>query len=169
MQTYHEVKNAILRVKSTAIGLDGIFLKFIKLIYLLSLDPNTWKTSKVIHIAKIKSPTSPSDYRPTSILPSLSKAHELLIKDQIMDFVMRNCLLNRLQSGFRPAHSPTIALLNVTDDFRKSCERHLITVLLLLDFSKAFDSVIQDLLCSKLSLNFRFHSTAVALIKSYLE
>jgi Reverse transcriptase (RNA-dependent DNA polymerase) len=33
---------------------------------------------------------------------------------------------------------------------------------------EAFDSVIHDLICSKLSLNFRFHSTAVALIKSYL-
>jgi Reverse transcriptase (RNA-dependent DNA polymerase) len=85
------------------------------------------------------------------------------MKDQIMDYVMRNCLLNRLQSGFRTAHSTSTALFNVTDDFHKACERRLMTVLLLLDFSKVFDSV-----CSNLSRNCRFHSIAVVLIKSYL-
>jgi Reverse transcriptase (RNA-dependent DNA polymerase) len=77
-------------------------------------------------------------------LPSLSKALELLMKDQIMSFVIRNSYLNRFQSGFRSVHSTTTALLNVTDDFRQACERRFVTVLLLLDFSKAFDSVISD-------------------------
>jgi Reverse transcriptase (RNA-dependent DNA polymerase) len=93
---------------------------------------------------------------------------ELLMKEQIMDFFTRNCLLNLLQFGSRPAHSTTSAMLNVTDDFRKASERRFLTVLLLLDFSKAFDSVVHDLLCSKLSSKFKFHSTATALVKSYL-
>jgi hypothetical protein len=42
------------------------------------------------------------------------------------------------------------------------------TVLLLLDFSKAFDNIVHSLLCSKLSSLFRFHGTAVELIRSYL-
>jgi Reverse transcriptase (RNA-dependent DNA polymerase) len=178
-----EVKNAIYSVKSTAIGLDGISLKFIKLIlpYILpyitfifntiltkSLFPKTWKISKVIPIAKVKDPRTPTDYRPICILSSLSKALEILMKDQIMPFMIRYGFLNRFQSGFRPAHSTTSALLKVTDDFRKACERRLVTVLLLLDFSKAFDSVIHDLLCNKLSSAFKFDSSAVSLIKSYL-
>jgi Reverse transcriptase (RNA-dependent DNA polymerase) len=59
-------------------------------------------------------------------------------------------------------------MLIVTDDFRKASEHRFSTVLLLLDFSKAFDSVVHDLLCSKLSSKFKFHSTATALVKSYL-
>jgi hypothetical protein len=42
------------------------------------------------------------------------------------------------------------------------------TVLLLLVFSKAFDNVVHSLLCSKVSSLFRFHATAVELIRSYL-
>jgi Reverse transcriptase (RNA-dependent DNA polymerase) len=178
-----EVKNAIFGIKSSAIGLDGISLRFVKMILpsilpcithifntvlTTSTFPNTWKISKIIPIAKIKNPSVPGDYRPISILPSLSKALEILMKEQIMNFVIQNSLLNHLQSGFRSAHSTNTALLKVTDDVQKACERRLVTVLLLLDFSKAFDSVIHDLLCSKLSNNFRFHSTAVALIRSYL-
>jgi hypothetical protein len=103
-----------------ATGLDGIPLKFIKLILLLILPfitliyntiltkfmfPKSWKISKVIAIAKLKNPTSPGDYHPISILSSLSKALEILMKDQIK-FVIRFDLLNRLQSGFRSAHTP---------------------------------------------------------------
>jgi Reverse transcriptase (RNA-dependent DNA polymerase) len=90
------------------------------------------------------------------------------MKDQIMPFVIRNCYLNRFQSAFRSAHSTTTALLNVTDDFRQACERRFVTVLLLLDFSKAFDSVIHDLLCNKLLSSFNFDPTAIFLIRSYL-
>jgi Reverse transcriptase (RNA-dependent DNA polymerase) len=115
-------------------------------------------------ISKVKIPCFLSDYRPTSIWPSFSKTLELLMKDQIMPFVIRNSYLNRFQSGFCSAHSTTTALLNVTDD----CERRFVTVLLLLDFSKAFDSVIHDLLCNKLLSSFNFDPTAVSLIRSYL-
>jgi hypothetical protein len=47
-------------------------------------------------------------------------------------------------------------------------KRKLMTVLLLLDFSKALDNVHHSLLCSKLSSFFRFQGTAVELIRSYL-
>jgi hypothetical protein len=73
--------------------------------------PKTWKFSKVLPIAKSKQPFSPSDYRPICILPSLSKALELLMKEQIMAFVIGNGFPNRFQSGFRSAHSTTTALL----------------------------------------------------------
>jgi Reverse transcriptase (RNA-dependent DNA polymerase) len=93
-----------------------------------------------------------------SIFPSLSTALEILMKDQIFSFVIRFGLLNRLQSGFRSTHSTTTAFLNVTDGFHKNCERRMVTVLLLFDFSKAFDSVIHDLLSKKLSTIFKFDS-----------
>jgi hypothetical protein len=124
-----KVLKAISYVKSMATGLDEIPLKFIKLILSLILRcithiyntilttymcPKSWKISKVIPIVKLQSPSSPGDYRPISILPSLSKALEMLIKDQILSFVILFGLLNRLQSGFHSAQSTTTAFLNVT-------------------------------------------------------
>jgi hypothetical protein len=90
-----KVLNAISRVKSIATGLDGIPLKFIKLILPLivpwithisntilttSMFPKSWKIWTVIPIAKLKNPSSPGDYRPINILPSLSKALEIFMK-----------------------------------------------------------------------------------------
>jgi hypothetical protein len=86
------------------------------------------------------------------------------MKDQIVAFVIQNGFLNRYQSGFCSALSTTTALLNVTDTFCKAYEQNLVNFLLLLDFSKAFDSVAHDLLSNKLFSYFNFQSSAASLI-----
>jgi hypothetical protein len=48
------------------------------------------------------------------------------------------------------------------------CNRRLVTLLLLLEFSKALDNVRHSLLLRKLSLYLKFGGTAVALVSSYL-
>jgi hypothetical protein len=85
----------------------------------MSVFPKSWKILKVIPIAKLKNPSSPGDYHPISILPSLSKTLEILMKDQILLFVIRFGFLNRFQSGFHSVNTTTTALLNFTDDFHK--------------------------------------------------
>jgi hypothetical protein len=47
-------------------------------------------------------------------------------------------------------------------------DKKLVSLLVLLDFSKAFDSVNHHLLCSKLSNQFGFATSAVCLLMSYL-
>ena len=59
-------------------------------------------------------------------------------------------LLDPYQSGFRTGHSTTTALLKVTEDIREAMDPRELTVLTLLDFSKAFDTVDHDLLIQKL-------------------
>jgi len=178
-----EVAKAISGVKSNAIGLDDISLRFLKLllpaitpyithifntILTTSIFPDVWKVSKVLPIPKKKNPCVLGDYRPISILPALSKAIEVLMRDQIVSFLDRHNLLNRFQSGFRPKHGTTTALLKISDDLQMAREKKLVSILLLLDFSKAFDSVIHSLLCAKLSDFYKFELTAVNLVRSYL-
>lgn len=116
--------------------------------------PKSWKDANLIPLQKKSSPSSFSDYRPISILPFLSKVLERLIHWQLSTFLTSNNLLNPFQSGFRPGHSATTALAKVSDDIRWGMESQNLTVLTLLDFSNAFNTVDFDILLKVLhSLN----------------
>ena len=67
----------------------------------------------------------------------------------------------------RKNHSTSTALLKVTDDIRKAMDSGLVTILTLLDFSKAFDSVDHDILLSCL---FKIHlsKNSIQWMDSYL-
>jgi hypothetical protein len=88
--------------------------------------------------------------------------------DQMIRFIDGNRLLSPYQSGFRHGHSMATAPLKITNDIQSDCDWRLVMLLLLLDFSKAFDNVRYSLLLRKLSLYFKFGGTVVALVGSYL-
>jgi hypothetical protein len=178
-----DVFKVIFEIKSNAVGLDEIPIKFLRILInpLLShithifnssitsgVFPTAWKYSKIIPIAKVADPLKPEDYRPISILPALSKALEMLMRDQMVEYLESNNALDPLQSGFRSGHSTTTALLCITDDIYKFLDEGMFVILVLLDFSKAFDTVNHELLCCKLANLFGFSSSAVNYIKSYL-
>jgi hypothetical protein len=128
-------------------------------------------------IAKIPDPLEPAHLRPISILlsfffisipPALSKALEIQMRDQMVCSLKSVGVLDVFQSGFRSGHSTVTSLLNITDGIHGYLNRGLFVVLMLLDFSKAFDSVDHDLLCHKLERFFDFSSSAVGFIRSYL-
>ena len=131
------------------------------------LFPKVWKDAQVIPLPKKNSPSTYSDFRPISILPFLSKVLERLVHHQLSNFLSSNNLLNPLQSGFRPGHSTVTALVKITDDIRLGMENKQLTVLSLLDFSNAFNTVDHDILLAILrSLNIS--PTAVDWFRSYL-
>lgn len=178
-----EVLDAIRKVKSGAVGLDNIPLEFVKMLlpivggiitYLFNLTissstfPDIWKSAKVIPIAKNFRSKTCAEYRPISILPALSKALEIVLKNQILEHINQHSLLFEFQSGFRHGHSAPTTVLRVTHSARQAFERREVMILLLLDFSKAFDTVNHNLLCSKLINQFKFSKSAMMLIQNYL-
>jgi hypothetical protein len=77
--------------------------------------------------------------------------------------------LNDYQSGFRTHHITLTALLKITNDLLIATNVRVVSLLELLDFSKSFDSVNHNILCSKFgSSQFGFTTSTVSLIMSYL-
>lgn len=165
--TEADVLRSLMAIKSNAIGEDGISLRFVKLVlpfilgtlthivnhcFTTACFPTEWKKALIVPVAKKNIATNPSDYRPISILPAFSKVCESLMAAQISTFVQRNNLLSPLQSGFRAKHSCATAMLKITDDIRVQFDNGNLTLLCLLDFSKAFDMVSHDLLCKSLNI-----------------
>ena len=85
-----------------------------------------------------------SNYRPVSILPSISKVLERLVYNRLYYFLTKNELLYQNQYGFRKFHSTELALLQVFDRVSNAlAEReHVIGVFMVL--SKAFDTLDQQ-------------------------
>ena len=181
--TERDLSNALFSIKSNAVGIDGISIKFLKIIFpfisaplthilnhsfTTSCFPNDWKIAEVLPIPKITRPQSPSDFRPISVLTSFSKIFEILITKQIRNHLEAKSLLNPYQSGFRRNHSCSTAMVKILDDIRLKFDKGEITLLCLLDFSKAFDSVNHKLLCHKLTTQFHFDHSSSKFIANYL-
>lgn len=159
--SYDDLLTCILKSHTNDYGPDNIPVKLIKSclpvlipilyhIYNFSLQnsvfPLTWKTALVRPLKKIANPSAKQDFRPISLLSNLSKPLERLVQYQISNFLEEHSLINPLQSGFRPGYSTQSALLKITHDLQTSIESKQLTILILLDFSKAFDSVNHNIL-----------------------
>jgi len=97
----------------------------------------------------------------------LSKVIEKIVHVQIAQFIEGKSIMNHLQSGFVSGHSTVTPLLKVTDDIREGIDDKKANMLILLDFSKAFDRVHHELLIVKLR-NMGFSESVLAWIKDYL-
>ena len=105
--------------------------------------------------------------RPISLLPVLSKVFERLAHRQFVEFLTTNDKLSLYQSGNRKMHLTETALINVSDNLLKAIDEKSASLLVLLDMSKAFDSLNHDLLLEKLR-RLGLKASAVFWFSSYL-
>jgi retron-type reverse transcriptase len=129
--------------------------------------PDLWKIANVKPLPKKTGACVVKDFRPISLLCTLGKALEKMVHAQAVDFLLRNSLLNPLQSGFRSNHSTSTALLKVIGDIRKNFDNQQLSLLVLYDFSNAFPSVHHDLLLTKLRL-YGLSASVISWFQSYL-
>lgn len=173
-----DVLESCISIKSNSVGFDEIHPVFVKAtlpytlkyithlfntIFMTGNFPTVWKRTKIVPIPKNR-----NEYRPIAILPFLSKMLERIMNRQVRNFLSSNNMLCINQSGFRPKHSCTTALINVVEEIRQAADDGNVTFLTLLDFSKAFDTVNHNVLCSKLRNQFQFSPPSINLIYSYL-
>ena len=129
--------------------------------------PDTLKITKVIEIYKSGDTTSPSNYRPISLLPIIAKIFDSLINTQIMTHLLKHNLISPTQYAFRPHSNTTTALQSIINNiFKHKHQRHPILAIYI-DLSKAYDTVSHDKLLDKLKHNFNFAADTVAFVASY--
>lgn len=106
-----------------------------------SIFPVAWKRALIRPLSKVRTPDSPSDARPITNLPEISKILERIVADQISVFLDEHNILNPRQSACQPFHSTQSAILRVIDDIKLGIDCRQVTIMILFDFSKAFDVV----------------------------
>ena len=129
--------------------------------------PEQLKTAKVVPIHKDGKKTDVSNYRPISLLSTFSKLYEKAMYTRIYEFFESNNTLYEMQYGFRRGRSCEHALLTAQNTLLNSLNKKEIALLLLIDFSKAFDMVDHKILLNKL-YHYGIRGIAHDWLKSYL-
>ena len=112
--------------------------------------PEAFKIAKVVPIYKKDDSFQVSNYRPVSILSSLSKVLERLVYNRLYCFLTENGLLNQDQYGFRKYHSTDLALAQLYDKVSNALASREHVIGVFMDLSKAFDTLDHKVLSSKL-------------------
>ena len=125
--------------------------------------PDELKIARVISLFKSGNGNFMSNYRPISILPTLSKIFEKLIHVRIYQFLDDNRVLYSYQFGFRKAHSTVHAVQTAIHSVTKALDASYQCMGIFIDFLKAFDNILLDKL-----YHYGVRGIAHKLISSYL-
>ena len=106
--------------------------------------------------------------RPVSILCFIANILANLVSSQVSSYLNSHNLYNTCQSAYRPGHSTETALLKVVNDLFLSLNKGSISVLALLDFSSAFDTIDHSIIVHCLHTAFRFTDAVLHWFSSYL-
>ena len=163
-------------------GIDGISNKILKYIkeeiakpialiinqmFTTGTFPDTLKVSKIIPLHKKGNAALLSNYRPISLLPTISKIFERVICNQLYTYFNDNELISEQQYGFRTRHSTELAAVKLVDYITKSMDNSKTPINIYIDLSKAFDTIDFNILLKKLEY-YGVKGISLKLFQSYL-
>ena len=118
--------------------------------FLTGVFPSVLKTAKVVPVFKKDSKLDYSNYRPISLLSNIEKILEKLMYKRLYTFLNNNNAIYNLQFGFRQQYSTSHALINITENIRKTLDDENIGCGVFVDLQKAFDTIDHQILTAKL-------------------
>lgn len=136
----------------SAPGLDGVSADVLKenakyfskpLLHLLNLSitagvfPNDFKIAKVFPLYKSNDFNDKNNFRPISLLSVFSKVLERIVKEQLVEYLLNNDILEGDQFGFRQDRNISDALFEVCKDINSSIFDNNKTMLIFLDLKKS--------------------------------
>ena len=106
------------------------------------------------------------NYRPVSLLPVISKLFERLMQKQMKTFI--ETFLSSFLCGYRKGYNTQYALLAMIEKWKKCLDgKGGFAGAILMDLSKAFDTINHELLIAKLEA-YGFGDCALETVNSYL-
>jgi hypothetical protein len=152
---------------SITTGISNSFTSFVNFSFSSGKYPDKWKLANVIPIFKKDDRQSKLNYRPISLLVSLSKIVEKIAYIRLYNFLLEIGFLNPLQSGFRPGDSTVNQLMYIVHTIYHALEQGKEVRMVFLDTSKAFDKVWHKGLLYKLEV-IGIQDPLLSWLKSYL-
>lgn len=182
---YNELRGLVKRTKKTYCDSDPfpiseieassnfdevmkIYHRIVNMSLTKSMFPSSEKFAYVKPTIKSKlDQQSLSSYRPVSNLSFLSKITETIVKEQLINHLEKINVLPGNQSAYRKNHSTETALCSVLSDLLKMVDDGKCGILVLLDLSAAFDTVVHEFLLEDL-VAVGVTDDALKWFKSYL-
>ena len=112
--------------------------------------PEDLKTAKITPIFKDSEKSKYTNYRPISVLPTISRILERCVYNQLILHLESHNLPSSQQYGFRKKRSTEIASVLFLDEIHKALDRGNLTGALSIGFSKAFDTISHSSILDKL-------------------
>ena len=127
--------------------------------------PDELKLATIFPVFKAEDESDKENYRPISILPTLSKVFEKLLAHQLSAFFCTK--FSKFLCGFRAKYSTQTALIRLLHQWLKCLDNSGKIGTILMDLSKAFDCLSHDLLIAKLAA-YGLSLGSLRLLQSYL-
>ena len=112
--------------------------------------PSDWLSANIAGVFKKGDKNKAENYRPVSLTSVTCKLLEHVISRHLRYYFDRHNILTDRNHGFRTGHSCESQLLTITQDLLNSLEKGKQVDIVVLDLSKAFDTVPHLKLLSKL-------------------
>lgn len=131
------------------------------------LFPSIFKKALIKPVHKGGERDRVDNYRPISILPSMSKILERVMNDRLVRFLESQHLLSSSQYGFRRGRSTGDAVLDLVNSIITALDDRKRCITVFLDLAKAFDTVSIPHLLTKLE-NLGVRGLPLELFSDYL-
>ena len=123
------------------------------------------KLADIIPLHKKPETVSKENYRPVRLLRVVSKLFERLMQKQMVSYVEK--FLSPYLCGYRKGFNAQYALIAMIEKWKKCLDGKGFAGAILMDLSKAFDTINHELLIAKLEA-YGFDESALETVQSYL-